>query len=406
MSATAGLEQMRAQLDDGSAYAAAGIPADQRGLDFVRPDGTRTVFPAAERRAHPPLRRHGQAGARGVARARTRRSPGAGTYAFGSFRSPSWLTQDRAIPATPTRTGAPKVTGSEEVGFTLIVPSGAKPAGGWPVAIFGPGITRSKYDLFLAADRNAERGLATMAIDPVGHAYGARSEASVDTVVPPQTVRFSGFGRGRDLNGDGEITDQEGVRTPEQPHPLASIGLRDGLRQTALDNMALVRAVGRGVDVDGDGSEDLRRDGDRLLRAEPRRHLRHDADGRRPARARRRAERARRADPRHRAPVAGLPRAGRRRPEEPPARPAQRRPRRLHGVAAALPGPAGDQARPRRAWRSRTRSPRSTGSTARAAPSPSRRCCAARRSAAWGRRRSSTSSPSATRPSRTRPARR
>ena len=51
------------------------------------------------------------------------------------------------------------------------------------------------------------------------------------------------------------------MRTPEQPHPLASIGLRDGLRQTALDNMALVRAIGRGVDVDGDGSEDLRRDG-------------------------------------------------------------------------------------------------------------------------------------------------
>jgi len=83
----------------------------------------------------------------------------------------------------------------------------------------------------------------------------------VDTVVPPQTVRFSGFGRGRDLDGNGEITDQEGVRTPEQPHPLASIGLRDGLRQTALDNMALVRAIARGVDVDGDGAEDLRRDG-------------------------------------------------------------------------------------------------------------------------------------------------
>ena len=79
--------------------------------------------------------------------------------------------------------------------------------------------------------------------------------------MPPETVRFSGFGRGRDLDRDGTITDQEGVRTPEQPSPLASIGLRDGLRQTALDNMALVRAIGRGVDVDGDGSEDLRRDG-------------------------------------------------------------------------------------------------------------------------------------------------
>jgi hypothetical protein len=260
MSASAGLEQMRTQLDDGSAYAAAGIPADQRGLDFVRPDGTRTVFQAANVAR---IRRYDDTGKPELEESLVPNAAvsGAGLYAFGSFRSPSWLTADRAIPATPTRTGAPKVTGSEEIGFTMIVPSGAKPAGGWPVAIFGPGITRSKYDLFLAADRNAERGLATLAIDPVGHAYGARSEASVDTVVPPQTVRFSGFGRGRDLNRDGTITDQEGVRTPEQPHPLASLGLRDGLRQTALDNMALVRAIGRGVDVDGDGSEDLRRDG-------------------------------------------------------------------------------------------------------------------------------------------------
>ena len=260
MSATAGLEQMRSQLDDGSAYAAAGIPAGRRGLDFVRPDGTRTVFQAANVAR---IRRYDDTGKPELAEALVPNSAvsGAGLYAFGSFRSPSWLTDDRAIPASPSRTGAPEVTGSAEVGFTLIVPAGAKPAGGWPVAIFGPGITRSKYDLFLAADRNAERGLATMAIDPVGHAFGARSEASVDTVVPPQTVRFSGFGRGRDLDGDGEITNQEGVRTPEQPHPLASIGLRDGLRQTALDNMALVRAIGRGVDVDGDGSEDLRRDG-------------------------------------------------------------------------------------------------------------------------------------------------
>jgi hypothetical protein len=259
MSASAGLEQMRAQLDDGSAYAAAGIPAGERGLDFVRPDGTRTVFQAANVAR---IRRYDDTG-KAVRESLVPNSAvaGAGLYAFGSFRSPSWLTADRAIPATPTRTGAPKVQGSEEVGFTLIVPAGAKPAGGWPVAIFGPGITRSKYDLFLAADRNAQRGLATMALDPVGHAFGPRSEASVDTVVPPQTVRFSGFGRGRDQNGDGEITDQEGVRTPEQPHPLASVGLRDGLRQTALDNMALVRAIGRGVDVDGDGSEDLRRDG-------------------------------------------------------------------------------------------------------------------------------------------------
>jgi hypothetical protein len=37
---------------------------------------------------------------------------------------------------------------------------------------------------------------------------------------------------------------------------LAALGLRDGLRQQVVDLMALVRAVGSGLDVDGDGVPD------------------------------------------------------------------------------------------------------------------------------------------------------
>lgn len=261
MSASAGLAQARAQLDDGSAYDAAGIAPGDRGLRIGEADdGTRTAFDASQVTR---IRRYDDTGAAELQESTVPNGAvlDADTYAFGSFRSPSFLTEDRVIPATPTRTGEPAVTGSEEIGFTLILPSGTKPEGGWPVAIFGPGITRSKYDLFLAADFNAQRGIATIATDPAGHSFGPRSEASVDLLVPPATVRFTGHGRGRDLDGDGEITEQEGVRAPVQPHPLASIGLRDGLRQTALDNMALVRAIGRGLDVDGNGSEDLRRTG-------------------------------------------------------------------------------------------------------------------------------------------------
>jgi hypothetical protein len=260
MSASAGLRQMRAQLDDGSAYDAAGIGAGDRGLRFVRPDGTRTVFsaPTVAR-----IQRFDDVGAPELVGSLVPNSAvaDAGLYAFGSFLSPSWLTAERVIPGSPTGGRGAAVRGREEVGFTLIVPAGARPADGWPVAIFGPGITRSKYDLFLAADENAQRGIATISLDPVGHGFGPRSEAAVDLVGPPRTVRFSGFGRGRDLNRDGRITEQEGVQAPDQPHPVASVGLRDGLRQTAADVMALVRAVSRGADVDGDGSVDLRRTG-------------------------------------------------------------------------------------------------------------------------------------------------
>jgi len=257
-STSAGLLRMRGALDDGGAYDAAGIAPAARGLNFVSADGKRTVFPAAQ------VVRINREEDKGPGPLVEELSPntavrGAALYAFGSFESPSWLTGDRVIPQVPTGAGAPKVQGRETVGFTLIVPSGAKPAGGFPVAIFGPGITRSKYDLFLAADENAQRGIATMSIDPVGHAYGPRSQTKLDLLTGSQT--FSGFGRGRDLNADGKITEQEGVQSPAQPAPLASVALRDGLRQTALDNMALVRAIGRGVDVDGDGTQDLRRDG-------------------------------------------------------------------------------------------------------------------------------------------------
>ena len=251
LSATTQLRQMREQLDSGRAYEDAGI-ADRR----LRFDG---VFPAPAVAAIQRFDDRGPAAGEPAGSAVPNTAVGgAGMYAFGSFESPSWLTKERVIPTTPTKDGAPKVTGKETVGLTMIVPSSAKPADGYPVAIFGPGITRSKFDLFLAADENASRGIATLAIDPVGHGFGPRSEVEVQTTPP---ARFSAHGRGIDLDGDAMITEQEGVQAPGQPAPVASVGLRDGLRQTALDNMALVRAIAAGVDVDGDDVVDLRRDG-------------------------------------------------------------------------------------------------------------------------------------------------
>jgi hypothetical protein len=262
MSATRPLRQMRSQLDTGAAYSAAGIAGAARGLDFVRPDGTRTVYPSA---TVVRVRRFNDVGDAGLEEEIVFDSAQvtltASTYAFGSFLAPSWLDADRTIPTRPTRGAGPPVRGREEVGFTLILPQGVEPAGGWPVAIFGPGVTRSKYDLFLASDELLRRGFATIAIDPVGHAYGPRSTAGVDALVPPFSRSFSGFGRGIDQDGDGVIGPREGLSAPGAPHPDAAIALRDGLRQTALDNMALARAIARGVDVDGDGGEDLRRTG-------------------------------------------------------------------------------------------------------------------------------------------------
>lgn len=157
------------------------------------------------------------------------------------------------------RTGAAR---SETVGFVAITPGApcTAPAGGWPVAVFGPGITRSKYDLFLASDELLRQCIATIAIDPVGHGYGPASTVTVTRTLPPGTVTITSHGRGVDVNHDGVIGNDEGVSAPSQPDPNASVALRDGLRQTALDNMALIQSLtadygaGAGFAVPGGGT--------------------------------------------------------------------------------------------------------------------------------------------------------
>ena len=268
MTPPAQLREMVRQLDGGQAYSAAGIATGQRGLDFVI-GGARRVY-AATNIVRPRRFNDLAVGTSDPLVEETvfdssPASANAGTVAFGSFLSPQWIRSDRTIPRRPSRLAPVLPAGSARVGFVLLLPRATaarpEPAGGWPVAVFGPGVTRSKYDVFLAADENLRNGIATIAIDPVGHAYGPGTQSGVDLAVPPGTQRFSGFGRAVDVEGDGAYGNRDGLGTKTQPARNASIALRDGLRQTALDNVALIRAISRGVDVDADGQGDLRRTG-------------------------------------------------------------------------------------------------------------------------------------------------
>jgi len=103
------------------------------------------------------------------------------------------------IPAVGTATGVPAVQSTSHVEFTVFLPTGAAPAGGWPVAIFG-----------------------------------------------------HGFGFDQDHNGTIDST--EGVSAVGAQ---TLIGNRDGLRQTVVDIMQLVKELKAGVDVDGNGTPDL-----------------------------------------------------------------------------------------------------------------------------------------------------
>ena len=252
-SATADLLKMRLQLDTGLAYAAAGIPPSARGLHIdadVPAAGTTLSYTADA----------GPVGGLHTSPIPITSGTGAGRYVFGSFTAPSWLNADSVIPQTPTLFFGPHVTGQATLPFVLIVPAGPAPAGGWPVAIFGHGFTGSDSNVFLAGDVNALNGIATIGTDVVGHGFGPLSTWNIQEA-DGTTLSVPAHARGHDQNGDGVISSTEGVGAPIQPAADAAVADRDGLRQTVADVMSLVRAIGRGLDVDGDGHNDLRRTG-------------------------------------------------------------------------------------------------------------------------------------------------
>ncbi|MDO8906510.1 Ig-like domain-containing protein [Hydrogenophaga sp.] len=177
-----------------------------------------------------------------------------GSVAYGKFSSPNYQTAARFIPPTSSLTGKPIPQGSNELVFQLFLPNGTAPKGGWPVAIFGHGFTDSMYGApWTVASVFASRGLATLAINVVGHAGGSQGTLNViRNTAPPVTLPAGG--RGFDQNGDGSIEATEGVNAAA---PFDIIGSRDGLRQTVIDLMQLVRQIEVGMDVNGDGMADL-----------------------------------------------------------------------------------------------------------------------------------------------------
>jgi hypothetical protein len=204
--------------------------------------------------------------------------PSAGFYAFGSFLSPRYQYvsashhvdnryghgnghTDGEIPPVPTKR-TPRALGADRIGAAIITPNPASFPPPWPAAVYGPGFTRSHYDLFVTADYNAGRGILTVATDPAGHAFGPASTTTVRTAAG--TTTFRSYGRGRDLDGDGKIGDglNDGVNPTghyprgggkELPSRKPIDGLRSGLEQTVVDNMALGRALKAGLDIPGVG---------------------------------------------------------------------------------------------------------------------------------------------------------
>lgn len=174
-----------------------------------------------------------------------------GMIAFGTYVSPNYEVLGEFIPPIGTATGVPQAQGTHEVFFNLFLPSGSVPANGWPVAIFGHFLTSTHKDdtPYRVASVLAAHGIATVAINMVGHGFGPLGFLTVNRQDQPP-VRLPSGGRGIDQNGDGLIESFEGFGAAP---PRQIIGFRDGYRQTVVDLMQLVRVIKVGVHVDMDG---------------------------------------------------------------------------------------------------------------------------------------------------------
>jgi hypothetical protein len=179
--------------------------------------------------------------------------PGVGTVAFGRFSSPDYETPAKFIPAIGTMTGVPAIQATNTLYFNLFLPAAAPPATGWPVAIFGHGFGDSKNNSpFVVAEVMAQHGIATIAIDVVGHGRGPNSTLTVVRLAANGgPVTFPTGGRGIDQNGDGTIDTTEGSSAAP---PQSIIASRDGLRQTVVDLMQLTRLIETGGIPDLDPS--------------------------------------------------------------------------------------------------------------------------------------------------------
>jgi hypothetical protein len=182
--------------------------------------------------------------------------PGAvGRIAYGSFKSPRYIADDPVMPPVGTRAAIPPAQIVDTLSFDLFLPAGRPPQKGWPVVIFGLGGRDYKDEMpWLYAPAFASHGVATVCINVAGEAYGPLSFIRVKLKDGSQ-VQFPAGGRGKDLNGDGVIDDNEGITTVNPAYK--SVGPRDTIRQHIVELMQLVRVIEAGVDVDGDGVADL-----------------------------------------------------------------------------------------------------------------------------------------------------
>ena len=181
--------------------------------------------------------------------------PGAvASIAFGRFTALDFTTQPSGhIAPIATRTGTLAPTGTVDVGVTVWLPSGGRPAAGWPVEICAHGSGANKNFCASQSSIANSRGIAVIGINAMGHGHGPLSTMALH-LTNGTTVTVPAPGSGYDADGNGTIDAWE----PRfAPRPYVVWGTSGPVAETAGMHLQLVRALQDGVDVDGDGATDL-----------------------------------------------------------------------------------------------------------------------------------------------------
>ena len=178
------------------------------------------------------------------------RLDGVDRVAIGMFLSPNFLSENFTIPQVPTRTGKLKTNpyvlplpgvpkGYAPISFHVFLPSGPKPANGWPVAIYGHGMGDNQWTgaTTYIASTLAKRGIALIGVEIFGHGYGPASLIQLG-----YRLRDPAFvpSPGRTIPVDGANFDIAKSGCVVLPGPFAT---RDCFRQTAVDMFALVKLM-------------------------------------------------------------------------------------------------------------------------------------------------------------------
>jgi hypothetical protein len=181
--------------------------------------------------------------------------PGAvGTIAQGSYQSPIYVQRPAAtIPTVGTLAGVPAVQTYDTIYFTIFVPSGVQPAGGWPVVLNSGAGYRHQGTPALAAIW-ASRGIATIAIAAEGYGFGPLGSLRTN-FTDGTSLTIPDAGRSYDQDGNNLIATDEGTNAAGDQ--LWIVGPNDTHKQTVIDLLQLVRVIEVGMDVDGDGSADI-----------------------------------------------------------------------------------------------------------------------------------------------------